>query len=91
MASVVLDVLTCRAPDAITCLTGVSGTGKQTGVDVGALNRQAVLSNGVVFGSVNANRRHYDAAAKALDRGRRELAAPPDHPPGATGRLRQRF
>ncbi|KRE91884.1 glucose 1-dehydrogenase [Arthrobacter sp. Soil764] len=63
---VVLDALRCRAQDAITCLTGVSGTGKQTEVDVGALNREEVLMNGVVFGSVNANRRHYDAGAKAL-------------------------
>ncbi|MET3809643.1 threonine dehydrogenase-like Zn-dependent dehydrogenase [Arthrobacter sp. UYEF3] len=63
---VILDALSCRAQDAITCLTGVSSTGKQTGVDIGALNREAVLSNGVVFGSVNANRRHYDAAAQAL-------------------------
>ncbi|WP_457945994.1 glucose 1-dehydrogenase [Pseudarthrobacter sp. alpha12b] len=68
----VLDALRCRAQDAITCLTGVSGTGKQTEVDVGALNREEVLMNGVVFGSVNANRRHYDAGAKAL------AAADPD-------------
>jgi threonine dehydrogenase-like Zn-dependent dehydrogenase len=66
VASVVLDALRCRAPDAITCLIGVSGTGKRTGVDVGALNREEVLMNGVIFGSVNANRRHYDAGAKAL-------------------------
>ncbi|MGK3647178.1 glucose 1-dehydrogenase [Pseudarthrobacter enclensis] len=63
---VILDALACRAQDAITCLTGVSGTGKQTPVDVGALNRKEVLMNGVVFGSVNANRRHYDAGAQAL-------------------------
>jgi len=63
---VVLDALKCRAQEAITCLTGVSGTGKQTPVDVGALNREEVLMNGVVFGSVNANRRHYDAGAQAL-------------------------
>ncbi|MDQ0768170.1 threonine dehydrogenase-like Zn-dependent dehydrogenase [Pseudarthrobacter defluvii] len=63
---VVLDALKCRAQDAVTCLTGVSGTGKQTKVDVGALNREEVLMNGVVFGSVNANRRHYDAGAQAL-------------------------
>ncbi|UKA77144.1 glucose 1-dehydrogenase [Arthrobacter sp. FW306-07-I] len=63
---VVLDAFKCRAQDAITCLTGVSGTGKQTPVDVGAINREEVLMNGVVFGSVNANRRHYDAGAQAL-------------------------
>lgn len=72
ITTVVLDALACRAQDAITCLTGVSSTGKQTRVDVGALNREEVLMNGVVFGSVNANRRHYDAGAEALaaaDRG----------------------
>jgi threonine dehydrogenase-like Zn-dependent dehydrogenase len=30
------------------------------------LNRSMVLENDVVFGSVNANRRHYEAAAIAL-------------------------
>ena len=30
------------------------------------LNRNIVLENDVVFGSVNANRRHYEAAAAAL-------------------------
>jgi threonine dehydrogenase-like Zn-dependent dehydrogenase len=75
--SVVLDVLSAGAPDSITCLTGVSGTGRTRPVDVGALNREAVLENSVVFGSVNANRRHYDAAARALA----------DADPGWLGRL----
>jgi hypothetical protein len=35
-------------------------------VDVGELNRSMVLENDVVFGSVNANRSHYEAAAAAL-------------------------
>lgn len=64
--SVVLDTFNCGAQDAITCLTGVSTPGTTMPVDVGALNREAVLSNKVVFGSVNANRRHYQAAADAL-------------------------
>lgn len=64
--SVVLDVLTSGAPDSIACLTGVSSTGRTTPVDVGALNRGAVLGNDVAFGSVNANRRHYEAATTAL-------------------------
>jgi hypothetical protein len=34
-------------------------------IDAG-LNRELVLDNGVVFGTVNANRRHYQAAATAL-------------------------
>ena len=41
-------------------------------VDLGSLNRELVLENNLVFGSVNANRSHWEAAAKALadaDRG----------------------
>jgi glucose 1-dehydrogenase len=34
--------------------------------DPGALNRELVLENELVFGTVNANRRHYQAAAAAL-------------------------
>lgn len=70
--SVVVDVMTHGATDSITCLTGVSSVGTSIPVDVGGLNRSAVLTNEVVFGAVNANGRHYDAAAKALlaaDRG----------------------
>jgi threonine dehydrogenase-like Zn-dependent dehydrogenase len=37
-------------------------------VDVAQLNRSIVLENDVVFGTVNANRRHYEAAVKALER-----------------------
>ena len=37
-------------------------------VDAGLLNRSMVLENQTVVGSVNANRRHYEAAAEALAR-----------------------
>ena len=37
-------------------------------VDIGRLNRTMVLDNDVVFGTVNANRRHYETAAAALAR-----------------------
>jgi threonine dehydrogenase-like Zn-dependent dehydrogenase len=50
----------------IICLTGVSPDGAETTVDTGLLNRRMVLQNGAVFGSVNANRRHYELAADAL-------------------------
>jgi hypothetical protein len=33
---------------------------------MGYLNRRMVLHNGVLFGTVNANRRHYELAAEAL-------------------------
>jgi threonine dehydrogenase-like Zn-dependent dehydrogenase len=50
----------------IICLTGVSSAGVESTVDPGLLNRNMVLQNSVLFGSVNANRHHYELAAKAL-------------------------
>ena len=50
----------------ITCLTGVSPAGREVTVDPGLLNRNMVLQNSVIFGSVNANRHHYELAAAAL-------------------------
>jgi threonine dehydrogenase-like Zn-dependent dehydrogenase len=50
----------------IVCLTGVSPKGRSLRVDAGGLNRDIVLENDAVVGSVNANLRHYEAAAEAL-------------------------
>jgi threonine dehydrogenase-like Zn-dependent dehydrogenase len=64
--AVVLAVLGSTEPDGIICLAGVSSGGNKIDFDIGDLNRTIVLENHVVFGSVNANRRHYRAAADAL-------------------------
>lgn len=50
----------------IVCLAGLSSGVHRIAYDFTALNRSMVLENDVVFGSVNANRRHYEAAAVAL-------------------------
>jgi len=63
---VVLDGIGRAAPDGVVCLAGVSSGGHKIKFDIGDLNRDMVLENHVVFGSVNANRRHYRAAAAAL-------------------------
>lgn len=63
---VVLAVIGSTAPGGVVCLTGVSSGGRSFTIDAGAVNRELVLGNEVVFGSVNANRRHYEAAAVAL-------------------------
>ena len=65
-APVVLDALEHTASAGIVCLAGVSSGGHKLALDLGVLNRQMVLENDVVFGSVNANRRHYELAAEAL-------------------------
>ena len=67
-ASVVLDAMSGTRPYGLTCLTGVSPTGRRVDVDAGSLNRSLVLENDAVFGSVNANPDHYRLAADALRR-----------------------
>lgn len=62
----ILDVLDRTGRNGIVCLTGVSVPGRQLPLDAGGLNRELVLENDVVFGSVNANQRHYEQAAHAL-------------------------
>jgi threonine dehydrogenase-like Zn-dependent dehydrogenase len=66
VGQLIFDVMDSSGTNGIVCLTGVSSTGRDVPVDVGLLNRRMVLANDVVFGSVNANRRHYEAAAAAL-------------------------
>jgi threonine dehydrogenase-like Zn-dependent dehydrogenase len=71
-AAVILEVMHAVARSGIVCLTGVSSGGHTMPVDLQQLNRELVLENNVIFGTVNANRRHYTAAAEALaaaDRG----------------------
>jgi glucose 1-dehydrogenase len=68
VSQLVLDAIQHLSPDGVLCLTGVSAVGPIIGIDAGAINRQLVLENGVVFGSVNANRHHYEAASEALQR-----------------------
>ena len=66
--SVIRDLIGHTAAAGIVCLAGISNPGSLLDIDIGALNRTLVLDNDVVFGSVNANRRHYELAAQALKR-----------------------
>ncbi len=63
---VVIDVLSATRPAGVVCLTGISGAGRHLRVDVGALNRELVLENDVVIGSVNANATDYRDAVEVL-------------------------
>jgi glucose 1-dehydrogenase len=66
VGQLVFDAMDAMAANGVLCLTGVSAKGRSLGIDAGELNRHMVLENDVVFGSVNANRRHYEAGAQAL-------------------------
>jgi threonine dehydrogenase-like Zn-dependent dehydrogenase len=63
--SLIADLMGRSAPSGIVCLLGLGGH-NEVAFDFGAFNKAMVLNNDVVFGSVNANRRHYELAAKAL-------------------------
>ncbi len=65
-SQVVFDAMCNTARYGIVCLTGVSPAGRTLQIDAGGLNRELVLENDVVVGSVNANLRHYRKAADAL-------------------------
>ncbi|MGI5187209.1 alcohol dehydrogenase catalytic domain-containing protein [Promicromonospora sp. CA-289599] len=65
---VVLDALSATKSYGVTCLTGVTTAGRHFTIDAGALNREIVLENDAVIGSVNANLTHYRSAAEVLAR-----------------------
>lgn len=66
VASVIVEAMEQLGNDGILCLAGVSSHGQQISIDIGTINRNMVLENSVIFGSVNANRTHYRMAEEAL-------------------------
>jgi threonine dehydrogenase-like Zn-dependent dehydrogenase len=66
VSDLVFQAMASTASYGIVCLTGVSPVGRKASVDLGSANRSMVLENDAVVGSVNANLRHYEAAAQAL-------------------------
>jgi len=66
IGQLVFDIVQATPPGSITCLTGISSGSRAVPVDGTSLNKKMVLENEVIFGSVNANRRHYEKAADAL-------------------------
>jgi threonine dehydrogenase-like Zn-dependent dehydrogenase len=65
-AEVIARVIGHNAPGGIVCFAGLSSGSHRLWFDFQGLNRSMVLQNDVVFGTVNANRRHYQLAADAL-------------------------
>jgi glucose 1-dehydrogenase len=66
VGQVVFDVLAGTGSYGVVCLTGVSPLGRKLTIDAGTINREIVLQNDCVVGSVNANLTHYAAAARVL-------------------------
>jgi threonine dehydrogenase-like Zn-dependent dehydrogenase len=55
-------------PNGVVCLTGVSADPRSLEVPGSKLNLEMVLDNKVVFGTVNAARRDWEAASRDLAR-----------------------
>ncbi|MEU6860628.1 glucose 1-dehydrogenase [Glycomyces sp. NPDC046736] len=64
--ALVFEAISATGAFGVTCLTGVSPSGRKVSVDAGTLNRDLVLENDAVVGSVNANLTHYEEAARLL-------------------------
>lgn len=62
----VVDILGATARNSTVCLAGVSSGARRVTLTASAFNDAMVLENDLVFGSVNANRRHYASAVQAL-------------------------
>jgi threonine dehydrogenase-like Zn-dependent dehydrogenase len=54
------------APGGVICLTGIASSRREIPLDASAVNKELVLNNTVIFGSVNAGARHYEQAERAL-------------------------
>jgi threonine dehydrogenase-like Zn-dependent dehydrogenase len=66
VGALVLDAMEHTGSTGIVCLAGISSGTRTIDLDAASLTRRLVLDNDVVFGTVNANRRHYDAAVQSL-------------------------
>ena len=65
-APVIAGALMAIGTNGVLCLLGVSGGDRPLEVPVDRWKLRAVLANQVVFGSVNANRRDFEAGARRL-------------------------
>jgi glucose 1-dehydrogenase len=62
----VFELTNVVANDAVICLAGISASTREVSIGLDRINKQMVLENVVLFGTVNAARRHYEQAAQAL-------------------------
>jgi threonine dehydrogenase-like Zn-dependent dehydrogenase len=69
IARVGFDAFGALGPNALLVFTGVPAPGKPHPVDTGALMRDLVLQNQLVFGTVNASRTAFETALSELEQG----------------------
>jgi threonine dehydrogenase-like Zn-dependent dehydrogenase len=79
-AAVIAPAVRIVGRDGVCVLASVTEVGRKWEMDLGAWNRQMVLGNCLVFGTVNAARRHFEGAVRDLETAEQRL-------PGWMGRL----
>lgn len=65
--AVIIPSMQMLAPDGVCILSSVTGGTKTVEIDVATWNRDMVLGNRLVFGTVNASRAHFEAGARDLE------------------------
>jgi threonine dehydrogenase-like Zn-dependent dehydrogenase len=72
-AQLMADALSLLGRSGVACLLGIDGRQQKVEIDGRVIGLDTVLENRVLFGSVNANHRDWDAGVEALDRARKEF------------------
>jgi threonine dehydrogenase-like Zn-dependent dehydrogenase len=67
-SAVISQCMSQLAGDGILCMAGLSYPGAMQSVDIGGLCKEIVMSNQVIFGTVNANKKHWEMAEQALQK-----------------------
>jgi len=65
-SQVAIAAITALGRNAVLCLSSVTAGHRTIQLDADTLNLDLVLGNKLIFGTVNANRRHFEAAAASL-------------------------
>src|SRR5262249_41936040 len=65
-SQVVFDAMQILSRNGVLCLVSVTGGDRRNPEPTDLINQRVVLGNQVIFGSVNANARHFDAGVKDL-------------------------
>lgn len=68
IGSIVQQAGRIAAPGGVIALTGITGSAAEAELDLNLMNKNMVLSNKILFGSVNAGRAHYALAVTVLSR-----------------------
>jgi threonine dehydrogenase-like Zn-dependent dehydrogenase len=64
---IVVPAMRMLGPNGVCVLSSVTPGEQRVEVDVGTWNREMVLGNTLVFGTVNAGRRHFEAGARDME------------------------